>query len=159
MLPRIRGFGPVPVGGGGLREEPEEPAEAAPVAEAPAPVVPFRKRAETVPAAALPAPVVPLPGEKSGVVRWALPLAAMLLIGLMTVPLYFALSRDAADGLRRARRSGCAGESAARRLLVDHARRPRSRDFGPHPFEFLAGAHLVDLRLTLARDDADGAVD
>ena len=122
----------------GSLEEPPKPADAEPVAEAPAPVVPFRRRA---------------------VVRWALPLAAMLLIGLMTVPLYLrSLEMPPMD-------SGELVDPAAlaKVPLDDFWSTMRGHSdaaiLDSTPFEFLAGAHLVDLRLALARDDVDGALD
>jgi DNA-binding winged helix-turn-helix (wHTH) protein len=123
----------------GLLEEPREPAEAAPAAEVPAPVVPLR-RGRAVP-------------------RWALPLAAMLLVGLATLPLYLhsremppmrsgelvdpaALAQVPLDGFWSTMR-GAHGAA-----ILDST-----------SFELLTGAHLVDLRLALARDDVDDSLD
>lgn len=122
----------------GLLEEPGEPAEEAPVAKVPAPVVPFRRRA---------------------VVRWALPLAAMLLIGLMTVPLYLrSLEMPPMDS------GELVDPAALAKVPLDDFWSTMRGDaevaiLDPAPFEFLAGAHLVDLRLALARDDVDASVD
>jgi len=123
-----------------LEEErlPVAAAAAEPAGEVPAPVVPFRRRA---------------------VVQWALPLAAMLLIGLMTVPLYLrSLEMPPMD-------SGKLVDPAAlaKVPLDDFWSTMRGHSdtaiLDSTPFEFLAGAHLVDLRLALARDDVDGSVD
>lgn len=118
--------------------EPEEPATSTQPAEVTAPVVPLRRKT---------------------VARWALPLAAMLLIGLVTVPLYLrSLEMPAMSS------GELVDQAALAKVPLD--------DFWPTmrgheeaaildsaPFEFLVGAHLVDLRLSLARNDVDGSVD
>jgi len=103
------------------------------------------------------APVVPF--QRKAFARWAFPLAAMLLVGLVTVPLYL-------RSLKMPMMSSgeFADQATLEKVSLD--------DFWPTmrghnqaaildsaPFEFLVGAHLVDLRLTLARDDVDGSVD
>ncbi len=122
----------------GLVEEPRELAEAKPAVEVPPRVVPFWRR--------------------RAVLRRALPLAAMLLVGLMTVPLYLrslemppmhsgelvdpaALAKVPLDEFWSTMR----GHTQA--AILDSA-----------PFELLVGAHLVDLRLALARNDDGGSL-
>ncbi len=122
----------------GELEEPLESAEAKPAVEVLAPVVPFRRRA---------------------VLRWALPLAAMLLVGLATLPLYLRSLE-----MPPMRSSELVDPAALAKVPLDEFWSTMRGDSGAaildsNPFEFLAGAHLVDLRLALARDDADGAVD
>jgi hypothetical protein len=123
----------------GELEEPLEPAAAEPAVEVPAPVVPFRRR--------------------RAVLRWALPLAAMLLVGLATLPLYWR-SRE----MPPMNSGELVDPAALAKVPLDDFWSTMRGDsesaiLDSTPFELLAGAHLVDLRLALARDDADGAVD
>jgi hypothetical protein len=113
--------------------------------------------AEVKPAVEVLAPVVPFP--RRTVVRWALPLAAMLLVGLMTVPLYVrSLEMPPMD-------SGELVDPAAlaKVPLDDFWSTMRGHTeaaiLDSTPFEFLAGAHLVDLRLALARNERDDSID
>ena len=122
----------------GLREEPPVPAAAKPVVEVPAPVVPFRRR--------------------RAVRRWAFPLAAMLLVGLAT-PLYLR-SRE----MPPMHSGELVDPAALAKVPLDEfwstmRGAPGAAILDSTPFEFLAGAHLVDLRLALARDDRDGSID
>jgi DNA-binding phage protein len=105
-------------------------------------------------AAATAAPVVPFP-QKKMIPRWALPLAALLVLGLATIPLYqqqysrmpTLLSTELVDPA--ALKSVPTGSLWAE----DMRGGPESVVLDASPFEFLLGAHLVDLRLTLARND------
>lgn len=116
--------------------EPKKPAAAAPVAEkaAPAPVVPFHRRPS---------------------VRWALPLAALLVLGLATVPLYqqynrmpTLLSTELADPV------ALKNVPTASFWKDDKRGNPNAVITDSSPFEFLLGVHQVDLLLTLARNDS-----
>ena len=117
-------------------QEPEKQAAVALLTEvaAPAPVVPFHRR---------PA------------VRWAFPLAALLVLGLATIPLYqrystmpTLLSTELVD-------PAALKSVPTTSLWVDDKRgNPTAVIVDASPFEFLLGVHLVDLRLTLARNDS-----
>lgn len=112
-------------------QKPEESAGAAPVAEepAPAPVIPFHRR---------PA------------VRWALPLAALLVLGLATIPLYLRyspmpeiVSADLVDP------KSATAEPWSEGITRGDEKPGEAYD----AYEFLVGIHLVDLHLTLTRND------
>ena len=116
----------------GLWDEPREPDEAAQAL----------------------APVVPLP--RKGVPRWAFPLAAMLVLGLATIPLYLQvirkpemLSSELIDPAALQNVPTSSVWSQDKRGVED----PSGLD--QRPFEFLVGVHLVDLRFTLARGDKE----
>lgn len=99
------------------------------------------------------APVVPL--QRKRIQRWALPLAAALVLGLATIPLYqryttmpTLLSTELVDpvALKSVPTSSLWAED--KRGGLDEGVTDSS------PFEFLLGVHMVDLRLTLARNDS-----
>jgi hypothetical protein len=109
-------------------EAPEEPAEVATVAEVVAPVVPFQRK---------PA------------VRWALPLAALLVLGLATIPLYLRYSR-----MPEIVSAELIDPEAGGEPWTEGDTRGESDLGGAYDaYEFLVGAQLVDLHLTLARND------
>lgn len=114
----------------GLLEEPREPAEAAPAPKAVAPVVPFQRRKRAI--------------------RWALPLAALLVLGLATIPLYLTygprpeiVSADLVDPKSATAEPWSEGDTRGEGDLGE----------AYDAYEFLVGVHLVDLHLTLARKD------
>jgi hypothetical protein len=116
---------------GTIPERSEEPAKAE---EALAPVVPLRRRA---------------------VQRWALPLAAVLVLGLATIPLYQRYNRMpemlSAEFLDPAALKGVPTND-----WMDVPRGgPDASPLVTGPFEVLLGAHLVDLRVNLARGDRE----
>ncbi len=102
------------------------------------------------------APVVPLQRKGAGAPRWALPLAAVLILGLATIPLYFQASRKpemlSAELVDPAALQNVPTESVWNQDKRGEAE-PGALD--QSPFEFLVGVHLVDLRFTLARGDKD----
>jgi hypothetical protein len=118
----------------GFLEEPPAPAEAAP------PV----------------APVVPLRRKGAGAPRWALPLAAVLVLGLATIPLYIQASGKpemlSAELVDPAALQNVPTESVWNQ---DKRGEPDPGGIDQSPFEFLVGVHLVDLRFTLARGDKE----
>lgn len=116
--------------------KPEEPADAAPAAEEPAP-----------------APVVPFPRRPA--VRWALPLAALFVLGLATIPLYQRYNRM--PTLLSTELVNLAALQAVPTTSVwadDKRGDPSAVAIDASPFEFLLGVRMVDLRLTLARNES-----
>ncbi|MFL5391931.1 MAG: zf-HC2 domain-containing protein [Myxococcales bacterium] len=112
-------------------ERPEEPIKVA-EASALAPVVPLRRRA---------------------VSRWALPLAAVLVLGLATIPLYQRYNR-----MPKMLSSQLVDPAALKGVPAsDWTNINRGTGEGSvlvsGPIEILLGAHLVDLRVNLARGD------
>jgi hypothetical protein len=118
-----------------LEEEDEEenapgkPAEVAAVPEVVAPVVPFPRKTA---------------------VRWALPLAALLVLGLATIPLYLRYSQmpqivaaDLVDPRSATAEPWSEGDTRGEGDLGE----------AYDAYEFLVGVQLVDLHLTLARND------
>ena len=114
-------------------EEPQKPAEAAPPV---APVVPLRR--------------------KGAAPRWALPLAALVVLGTITVSLYLQASR-----MPEMHSTGLVDLAALQNVPTSSVWNQDKRGAeGPsgldqRPFEFLVGVHLVDLRFTLARGDKE----
>jgi len=106
-------------------EESQEPQESA---EVTAPVVPFPRR--TVP-------------------RWAFPLAAALVLGLTSIPLYLQASRMPEIVSAELVDSGWAGEPWSEGDTRGDLNLGEAYD----AYEFLVGVQLVDLHLTLTRND------
>ena len=113
-----------------LEEDEESRAPKAAEDEAPAPVVPLRRR--------------------TAAVRWALPLAALLVLGLATIPLYLRYSQmpqivaaDLVDSRLATAEPWSEGDTRG------------AGDLGEayDAYELLVGVQLVDLHLTLARND------
>jgi hypothetical protein len=100
------------------------------------------------------APVVPFP--RRTVPRWAFPLAALLVLGLTTIPLYLQASR-----MPEMLSTELVDPAALRNVPTasvwneDKRGDPESSALDTSPFEFLVGVHLVDLRFTLARGDRE----
>lgn len=122
-----------------LEEEEESRVPEASEEQAPAPVVPLRRR--TIP-------------------QWAFPLAAVLVLGLATIPLYVRASR-----MPEMLSTKLVDPAALKGVPTDKIWNEDKRGAGDEggldsrPYEFLLGAHLVDLRLTLARDDRELSLD
>jgi len=103
-----------------------------------------------------PAAVIPLRRRTS--LRWALPLAAVLVLGLATIPLYLRYSR-----MPVMLSAELVDPAALKDVPTDWTDDKRG---GPEdapaldtgPSEVLLGANLVDLRLNLARDDREQAL-
>lgn len=118
------------------QKKPEEPTGAEPAAEepAPAPVIPFHRR---------PA------------VRWAFPLAALLVLGLATIPLYQQYnSMPTLLSTELVNLAALEGVPTNRVWADDKRGDPSAMAIDSSPFEFLLGVRMVDLRLTLARNDS-----
>lgn len=100
------------------------------------------------------APVVRLP--RRTVPRWALPLAALLVLGLASIPLYFQASRMP-QMLSAELVDPAALKNVPTASVWNEDKRgdPDSAALDTSPFEFLVGVHLVDLRFTLARGDLE----
>jgi Putative zinc-finger len=119
-----------------LEEEGEEEELPMPeAAEAAAPVVPFPRR--TIP-------------------RWAFPLAAALVLGLTSIPLYLQASRMP-EMLSTELVDPAALKNVPTASVWNEDKRgvPESTALDTSPFEFLVGVHVVDLRFTLARGDLE----
>lgn len=95
--------------------------------------------------------------RRRAVMRWALPLAALLLLTLTTIPLYLQYSRMPVMASQEL------VSPAILKKVPPHSfwsedKRSGELPIGPNdPAEFLIGAHLVDLRLALARNDPESA--
>lgn len=110
-------------------------------------------------AAAEPAKAAVVPFPRKRVLRWALPLAAMLLVGVATIPLYrqynempdmFAAQLVDLSALKNV---------PSDRLWSNDKRSGSKLELtDSQPAEFMLGAHLVDLRVILARNDAQESV-
>lgn len=100
-----------------------------------------------------PAPVVPL--QRRTILRWALPLAAALVLGVATIPLYLQYKRMPEMLSTELVDPAALKNVPSDRLWIEDKRGgpEDSAILDQSPIEFLLGAHLVDLRLTLARDD------
>lgn len=106
-------------------------------------------RAPETPAEEALAPVVPL--QRRTVARWALPLAAALVLGLATIPLYLQASQ-----MPEMLSTKLVDPVALKGAEVWNRDKRGDSDLAAldtRPYEFLVGAHMVDLRLTLARGD------
>lgn len=121
-----------------LEEEVESRVPKASEEQAPAPVVPLRRR--TIP-------------------QWAFPLAAALVLGLATIPLYLQYSRmPEMLSTKLVDPAALKGVPTASLWAEDKRGNEDSGGFDTRPYEFLVGVHLVDLRLTLARADKEETV-
>lgn len=102
------------------------------------------------------AEVIPFPRKR--VLRWALPLAAMLLIGLATIPLYKQY-KEMPDMFAAQLVNPSALKDVPSDRLWSNDKRSGSKLqlLDSQPAEFMVGAHQVDLRVILARNDVQGA--
>src|SRR5687767_9374838 len=99
------------------------------------------------PAAAAAATVVPFLGKKR-IARWALPLAALLVLGLATVPLYLQASRMPEIVSAELVDPGWRGQPWSE----GDTRGDRDLGEAYDAYDFLVGVYLVDLHLTLTRN-------
>lgn len=117
-----------------------------------------RKRkvaANVEPVTEKPAPAPVIPFHRRPAVRWALPLAALLVLGVATIPLYQRYNTMptllATELVDPAALKSVSTES----LWKDDKRgHPTAVIIDSTPFEFLLGVHMVGLRLTLARNES-----
>lgn len=109
-------------------------------------------------AAAVEDPVV-VPFPKRAIPKWALPLAAALILGSTTIPLYLHFSRMPEMLSAELVDAAALKNLPASSLWADDKRGGADATvLDPSPFEFLLGVHQVDLRLMLARNDRGEAL-
>lgn len=97
------------------------------------------------------APAVPL--RRRTILRWALPVAAVLVLGLATIPLYQQYNRMPEMTSDELVDLEALASVRTDRLWDDKRGHSESTTLDSRPFETLVGAHLVDLRLNLTRGD------
>lgn len=114
---------------------------------------------EVAAAAAAEEPVV-VSFPKREIPRWAFPLAALLILGLATIPLlYLQFSRMPEMHSAELVDAAALKNLPASSLWADDKRGGEDAAvIDSSPFEFLLGVHLVDLRLMLARNDRGEAL-
>jgi hypothetical protein len=97
---------------------------------------------------------IPFPRKAAASKRWALPLAALLILGLAAVPLYLRYSRmPEMLSAELVDPAALAQVPSSSFWSEDMRGGPGAASSDSESFEFLLGAHLVDLRLTLTRND------